>query len=88
MKLNVIPDSAEVDIDIRTIAGDDGPKVREMLKDAIGDELWKDVEITAEGGDNPASESPTDTPLWRTLTQVSQKLVPGAENRSAVRPGW
>jgi len=79
VKLNVIPDSAEVDIDIRTIAGDDGPKVREMLKDAIGDELWKDVEITAEGGDNPASESPTDTPLWRTLTQVSQKLVPGAE---------
>src|SRR5207249_3738598 len=48
------------------------------LKDAIGDELWKDVEIAAEG-DNPASESPTDTPLWRTLTQVSGKLVPGAE---------
>jgi acetylornithine deacetylase/succinyl-diaminopimelate desuccinylase-like protein len=78
VKLNVIPDSAEVDIDIRTIAGDDGPKVREMLREAIGDELWKDVEITAEG-DNPASESPTRTPLWDTLTKVSQKLVPGAE---------
>jgi acetylornithine deacetylase/succinyl-diaminopimelate desuccinylase-like protein len=78
VKLNVIPDSAEVDVDIRTIAGDDGPKVREMLKDAIGDELWKDVEITAEG-DNPASESPTRTPLWDTLTKVTQKLVPGAE---------
>jgi acetylornithine deacetylase/succinyl-diaminopimelate desuccinylase-like protein len=78
VKLNVIPDTAEIDIDIRTIAGDDGPKVREMLKDAIGDDLWKDVEITAEG-DNPASESPTDTPLWDTLTKISQKLVPGAE---------
>jgi len=78
VKLNVIPDSAEVDIDIRTIAGDDGPKVREMLREAIGDELWKDVEITAEG-DNPASESPTRTPLWDTLTKVTQKLVPGAE---------
>jgi acetylornithine deacetylase/succinyl-diaminopimelate desuccinylase-like protein len=77
VKLNVIPDSAEVDIDIRTIAGDDGPKVREMLREAIGDELWKDVEITAEG-DNPASESPTRTPLWDTLTKVTQKLVPGA----------
>src|SRR2546427_7200364 len=43
VKLNVIPDSAEVDIDIRTIAGDDGPKVREMLRQAIGAELWKDV---------------------------------------------
>jgi acetylornithine deacetylase/succinyl-diaminopimelate desuccinylase-like protein len=78
VKLNVIPDSAEVDIDIRTIAGDDGPKVREMLREAIGNELWKDVEITAEG-DNPASESPTRTPLWDTLTKVTQKLVPGAE---------
>jgi acetylornithine deacetylase/succinyl-diaminopimelate desuccinylase-like protein len=77
VKLNVIPDSAEVDIDIRTIAGDDGPKVREMLREAIGDDLWKDVEITAEG-DNPASESPTGTPLWDTLTKVTQKLVPGA----------
>lgn len=78
VKLNVIPDSAEVDIDIRTIAGDDGPKVREMLREAIGDDLWKDVEITAEG-DNPASESPTRTPLWDTLTKVTQTLVPGAE---------
>ncbi len=78
VKLNVIPDTAEIDIDIRTIAGDDGPKVRDMLRQAIGDELWKDVEITAEG-DNPASESPTDTPLWDTLTKVSQKLVPGAQ---------
>jgi acetylornithine deacetylase/succinyl-diaminopimelate desuccinylase-like protein len=78
VKLNVIPDSAEVDIDIRTIAGDDGPKVREMLREAIGDVLWKDIEIAAEG-DNPASESPTGTPLWDTLTSVTQKLVPGAE---------
>ena len=78
VKLNVIPDSAEVDIDIRTIAGDDGPKVREMLREAIGDELWKDIEIAAEG-ENPASESPTGTPLWNTLTKVTQKLVPGAE---------
>jgi len=78
VKVNVIPDSAEVDIDIRTIAGDDGSKVREMLREAIGDELWKDVEIVAEG-DNPASESPTRTPLWDTLTKVTQKLVPGAE---------
>ena len=78
VKLNVIPDSAEVDVDIRTIAGDDGPKVRQMLREAIGDELWKDVEIVAEG-DNPASESPTRTPLWDTLTKVTQNLVPGAE---------
>lgn len=74
VKVNVIPDSAEVDIDIRTLAGDDGEKVRQMLKDAIGD-LWKDVEVAYEGS-NPASESPLDTPLWDALTRVTQQLIP------------
>src|SRR5207302_2379105 len=74
VKLNVIPDSAEIDIDIRTIAGDDREGVRKMLRDAIGEELWKDIEIVAEG-DNPASESPLRSPLWDTLTKVSRKLV-------------
>ena len=78
VELNVIPDSAEIDIDIRTIAGDDREGVRKMLRDAIGEELWKDVEIVAEG-DNPASESPLRSPLWDTLTKVSRKLVPGSE---------
>ena len=78
VKLNVIPDSAEIDIDIRTIAGDDREGVRKMLREAIGEELWKDVEIVAEG-DNPASESPLRSPLWDTLTKVSRKLVPGSE---------
>ena len=77
-KLNIIPDSAEIDIDIRTIAGDDGDGVREMLRDAIGQELWRDVEIVAEG-DNPATESPVRSPLWDVLTKVSQQLVPGSE---------
>ena len=78
VKLNVIPDSAEIDIDIRTIAGDDREGVRKMLRDAVGEELWKDIEIVAEG-DNPASESPLRSPLWDTLTKVSRKLVPGSE---------
>jgi len=77
VKLNVIPDSAEIDIDIRTMAGDDGEAVRNMLHDAIGD-LWSEVEIVAEGA-NPATESALSSPLWDTLTQVSQKLIPGAE---------
>ena len=77
VKLNVIPDSAEIDIDIRTLAGDDGDAVRQMLRDAVGD-LWSEVEIVAEG-DNPATESPLRSPLWDTLTEVTRKLVPGAE---------
>jgi acetylornithine deacetylase/succinyl-diaminopimelate desuccinylase-like protein len=77
VKLNVIPDSAEIDIDIRTLAGDDGEAVRSMLRDAIGD-LWSEVEIVAEGA-NPATASPLRSPLWDTLTQVTKKLIPGAE---------
>ena len=77
VKLNVIPDSAEIDIDIRTLAGDDGEKVHNMLREAVGD-LWAEVEIVEEGA-NPASESPLRSPLWDTLTKVTQKLVPGSE---------
>jgi acetylornithine deacetylase/succinyl-diaminopimelate desuccinylase-like protein len=76
VKLNVIPDTAEVQVDIRTMNGDDGKGVHAMLRDAAGD-LWKDVEIVEEGS-NPATSSPIDTPLWKALTKVSQRLVPGA----------
>jgi len=76
VKLNVIPDTAEVDVDIRTLPGDDGEGVRKMLRDAAGD-LWKDVEIVQEG-DNPATASPTNTPLWDALTKVTQRLIPGS----------
>ncbi|TME77505.1 MAG: M20/M25/M40 family metallo-hydrolase [Chloroflexi bacterium] len=74
VKVNVIPDSAEVDIDIRTLPGDDPDAVRKMLRDAIGD-LWKDVEVVHEGS-NPASSSPLGTPLWDTLTSVTKRLIP------------
>ena len=76
VKVNVIPDSAEVDIDIRTLPGDDGEGVRKMLRDAAGD-LWKDVEVLFEGS-NPATSSPINTPLWDALTKVTQRLIPGS----------
>ena len=76
VKVNVIPDSAEVDIDIRTLPGDDGDAVRRMLRDAAGD-LWPDIEVVHEGS-NPATSSPTNTPLWHALTRVTQRLIPGS----------
>ncbi len=76
VKVNIIPDSAEVDIDIRTLPGDDGEGVRKMLRDAAGD-LWRDVEVVHEGS-NPATSSPIDTPLWKALTKVTQRLIPGS----------
>ena len=76
MKVNIIPDSAEVQVDIRTLPGDDGENVHTMLREAAGD-LWKDVEIVEEGR-NPATSSPIDTPLWKALTKITRQLVPGA----------
>jgi acetylornithine deacetylase/succinyl-diaminopimelate desuccinylase-like protein len=76
VKLNVIPDTAEVQVDIRTLPGDDGEGVHKMLRDAAGD-LWGDVEIVEEGN-NPATSSPRETPLWDVLTKVTQRLIPGS----------
>lgn len=75
VKTNVIADSAEIHVDIRTVPGDEGPQVREMLRQALGD-LWPQVEI-ADEGDNPASASPIDTPLYGVLSSVTARLRPG-----------
>ncbi|MGH2500139.1 MAG: M20/M25/M40 family metallo-hydrolase [Candidatus Limnocylindria bacterium] len=77
VKTNIIPDRAEIDIDIRTMPGEDRTeRVRAMLAEALGD-LWPEVEVVAEG-DNLASESPADTPLFDTLTRITAALRPGA----------
>jgi acetylornithine deacetylase/succinyl-diaminopimelate desuccinylase-like protein len=75
VKTNIVPDSAEIHVDIRTLPGVDGPAVRAMLRDAVAD-LWSSVEIVEEG-DNLATASPMGTPLWRALTNATARLVPG-----------
>ncbi|HEV2011859.1 MAG TPA: M20/M25/M40 family metallo-hydrolase [Candidatus Limnocylindria bacterium] len=76
-KTNIIPDSAVMQIDIRTMPGDDGPQVRAMLRDAIGD-LWEHVEIVDEDS-NPASASKTDAPIFQVMRNVTRKVLKGAE---------
>jgi acetylornithine deacetylase/succinyl-diaminopimelate desuccinylase-like protein len=71
-KTNIIPDSAVMQIDIRTVPGDEGPEVRAMLREAIGD-LWEHCEIVDEG-DNPSTVSRTDTPIYRTMQNVTRKV--------------
>jgi acetylornithine deacetylase/succinyl-diaminopimelate desuccinylase-like protein len=72
-KTNVIPDYAEVEVDIRTLPGQSAEDVRAMLEDALGD-LADEVEVTANA--DLASASPIDTPLWDVLERVSQRFVP------------
>ena len=76
VKTNVIPDTADLQVDIRTLPGQSGRDVRAMLNEALGD-LAGEVEIAAES-DDVASESAVDTPLSRSLAKVSAALVPGS----------
>ncbi len=75
-KVNVIPDRAELDIDIRGLPGWDRQDVEAMLRDAMGD-LADDVSFTWHFVD-PASTSPTDTPLWDSLERAARRSYPDA----------
>ena len=77
VKTNVIPDTVDLQVDIRTLPGQTGEDVRAMLSEALGD-LAESVEISAQS-DDTASASPIDTPLWDSLQRVTGKLVPGAQ---------
>lgn len=75
-KTNVIPDRVDLRLDIRTLPGDNEAEVRAMLDDALG-ELAGDVEVV-EYHDDPATESPVDTPLWHHLETVASEMVQGS----------
>jgi acetylornithine deacetylase/succinyl-diaminopimelate desuccinylase-like protein len=84
-KVNVIPDLVNVDLDIRTLPGQTGDEIDEMVRDALGD-LADDVEIIVRN-DDPATESPADTPLWDCLQRVASKLAPGSRTVPLVMMG-
>ncbi len=74
-KTNVIPDSVELQVDVRTLPGQTGEETIELLREALGD-MADEVEI--ESNDDPSTESPIDTPLWDTLSRVTSRLVEGS----------
>jgi acetylornithine deacetylase/succinyl-diaminopimelate desuccinylase-like protein len=76
MKTNVIPDSVELDVDIRTLPGESTAEVEAHLRAALGD-LADDVEVEILI-DDPASISRIDTPLWDALQRAVLVPFPGA----------
>jgi acetylornithine deacetylase/succinyl-diaminopimelate desuccinylase-like protein len=74
-KTNIIPDRVDLQVDVRTMPGQSGEVATAMLLDAIGD-LADRVEITS--NDDPATASPTDTPLWDSLARVTSRLCEGS----------
>src|SRR5439155_8096898 len=62
VKTNVIPDVVDIEVDIRTIPGDNEDEVRRHLDKALAD-LSEEVEVDKLFS-KPASVSPMGTPLW------------------------
>jgi acetylornithine deacetylase/succinyl-diaminopimelate desuccinylase-like protein len=77
VKTNVIPDTVDIEVDIRTIPGDDEDEVRRHLDKALGD-LVEEVSVEKLFS-KQASLSPTETPLWDVLERVVDAHYPGAK---------
>jgi len=75
-KVNVIPDSVDIDLDIRTLV-DVGPDdLLAMLTEALGD-LAESVDVTI-GRPDLATSSPTDTPLWAAMERAGSRFYDSA----------
>ena len=77
VKTNVIPDVVDIEVDIRTIPGDNEDEVRRHIDKALGD-LSEEVTIEKLFS-KPASASPTGTPLWDVPARVVDAHYPGAK---------
>jgi acetylornithine deacetylase/succinyl-diaminopimelate desuccinylase-like protein len=77
MKTNVIPDVVEIDVDVRTLPGEDGDAVAEHLRAALGDDLAARVEVSVLMDDR-ASISRVDTALWDALQRAVSVPFPDA----------
>ncbi len=80
-KLNVIPDAVHIDVDIRTLPGQNSDYVRHELRQAIGD-LSDHVEIEMLR-EQPSTRSPQDTPMWSAI----ESAVHAADPTARVHPG-
>ena len=71
-KTNVIPDTVDLQLDIRTLPGQTSVDVRRLLDEALG-ELAAAVEIV-DAHDDPSTASPVETPLWDSLARVTKNF--------------
>ncbi len=76
LKTNVIPDSIDIGVDVRTLPGETADDVTAHLQAALGD-LFHEVEVTAVMND-PATISRVDTPLWDALGRSIARSFPTA----------
>jgi acetylornithine deacetylase/succinyl-diaminopimelate desuccinylase-like protein len=77
-KTNVIPDTVDLTLDIRTLPGQKARDVDHMLRQALGD-LADHVDVVEQKLDE-ATSSPIDTPLWDSMQRITARLRPGSTN--------
>ena len=74
-KTNTIPDEVRIDVDIRTVPGENAAEVDAHLRAALGD-LAHRVEVEAIHN-TPSTRSSVDTPMWVTLGELAAQHYPG-----------
>ncbi|MGD0019165.1 MAG: M20/M25/M40 family metallo-hydrolase [Candidatus Limnocylindrales bacterium] len=85
VKYNVIPGTAYIEIDCRTLPGTDEPAMRQELRRRIGEELWARLEVECEQVGASVS-APLDGPLYPLLEQVLRDHDGGAVPLSFLAP--
>ena len=69
VKYNVIPGTAEIVIDCRTLPGTDEPGMRAELRRRIGEELWARIDVECEQT-GASVQAPLDGPFYPVLEEV------------------
>jgi acetylornithine deacetylase/succinyl-diaminopimelate desuccinylase-like protein len=77
-KINTIPDTVELEVDIRTLPGQSAADIERMVHEAVGD--LRDSVLVEPAIFDPASESPMESPLWDTLARVAGRFYEGSQN--------
>ena len=76
-KTNVIPDTVDIDVDIRTVPGVTSDDVDDLLADAWVTSPTRSRSTTLQSGE--ATQSAIDNPLWDVLARNVQVVYPGAK---------
>ncbi|HEV3225903.1 MAG TPA: M20/M25/M40 family metallo-hydrolase [Acidimicrobiales bacterium] len=69
-KTNVIPDSVDLEVDVRTLPGQTAIQVEALLREALGGVAGR-VEVV-HAHDDPSTASPMDTPMWDSISRVTK----------------
>lgn len=86
MKTNIIPGIIDIDVDVRTLPGETAADVQAHLDAALGD-LAGEVEVEVLV-DDPATISPTTTPLWDAMQRAVATPFPGASLLPSLTVGF